>query len=200
MFLNRDKTIDPHRGNLPHWQQGETWIFVTWRLADSLPLAIVNKLAAQRTEWEKRHPKPWSDINLREYHRKFTLRLETLLDNAHGECLLAKQELRECVSAAMMHFHHDRYELDCFVIMPNQVHVLFRPLKEHRLEVILQSLKRHSSREINKLRKTEGKIWQREYWDRLIRSEKHFQWTREYIANNPQHLAPGSFTLWSRNS
>ena len=48
-------------------------------------------------------------------------------------------------------------------------------------------------------RGVEGKIWQREYWDRLIRSEKHFQWTRDYIIKNPQHQASGSFTLWSRN-
>lgn len=29
MFLNPDKTIKRNTVNLPHWQQGETWIFVT---------------------------------------------------------------------------------------------------------------------------------------------------------------------------
>ena len=199
MFLDRYKTIDRHRGNLPHWQQGETWIFVTWRLRDSLPLAIVKKLLAERKLWENRHPKPWSDLHKREYQRKFTLPFEDMLDHAHGECLLATKTLRDCVSGAMHHFHQERYELDSFVVMPNHVHVLVRPFKEHRLESILQSWKRHSAREINKLRGVEGKIWQREYWDRLIRSEKHFQWTRDYIIKNPQHQASGSFTLWSRN-
>ena len=44
MYLNPNKPIDRHRVNLPHWQQGQTWVFVTWRLADSLPKSVVEKL------------------------------------------------------------------------------------------------------------------------------------------------------------
>jgi REP element-mobilizing transposase RayT len=199
MFLNRNKPVDRHRVNLPHWQQGETWIFVTWRLADSLPQSIVEKLAAQRSIWEKNHPKPWSEEDLREHNRKFTLGFEKLLDEAHCACLLAEQNLREIVSGALLHFHGERYELDTFVIMPNHVHVLFRPLNENRLEDILQTWKRYSAREMNKLRGEEGSLWQREYWDRLIRTEKQFQWTQHYIETNPEKLQPKKYTLWRRD-
>jgi hypothetical protein len=48
MYLNPYKPIDRHTVNLPHWQQGETWIFVTWRLADSLPKSVVEKLNEQK--------------------------------------------------------------------------------------------------------------------------------------------------------
>lgn len=199
MFLDRNKPIDRHRVNLPHWQQGESWIFVTWRLADSLPQPIVEKLSAQRALWEKNHPQPWNEELLREYNRKFTLGFEKLLDDAHGECILAQENLRELVTGALLHFDGERYKLDTFVIMPNHVHVLFRPLVEHRLEDILQTWKRYSAREINKRREKEGSIWQREYWDRLIRTEKQFEWTRNYIVANPEKLLPRTFTLWSRD-
>ncbi len=199
MFLDRNKPIDRHRVNLPHWQQGESWIFVTWRLSDSLPQPIVEKLAAQRALWEKNHPQPWNEELLREHNRKFTLGFEKLLDDAHGECILAQENLRESVSGALLHFDGERYELGTFVIMPNHVHVLFRPLGEHRLEDILQTWKRYSAREINKRRGKEGSIWQREYWDRLIRTEKQFEWTRNYIVTNPAKLLPRTFTLWRRD-
>lgn len=199
MFLDPNKKIERHRVNLPHWQQGEAWIFVTWRLADSLPQAVVDKLVAQRAIWEKIHPRPWTEQEQREHNRKFTMGFEKLLDDAHGECHLAREDLRAILSGALLHFHTVRYELDCFVIMPNHVHVLFRPLNEHHLESILQTWKRYSAREINKMREKDGSLWQREYWDRLIRTEKQFEWTQNYIQNNPKNLANRSYSLWRRD-
>lgn len=196
MFLDPNKPIDRHKVNLPHWQQGETWIFVTWRLADSLPKAVVERLNEQRMMWEKNHPKPWADDVLKEYSRKFTLGFEELLDNSHGECILKDVRFRDIVSSALCHFHGERYRLHRFVIMPNHVHVLFQPLGEHKLEAILQTWKRHTAREINKLCAKSGSLWQREYWDRLIRSERQFMWTDNYILKNPDRLPAGSFTLY----
>jgi REP element-mobilizing transposase RayT len=169
---------------------------VTWRLADSLPKAVVEKLAAQRMTWEKNHPQPWNEAELKERSRKFTLGFEALLDDAHGECLLARERCRELVSGALLHFHGERYHLDHFVIMPNHVHVLFKPLGDHKLEHILQTWKRYSAREINKLRGKLGSLWQREYWDRLIRSEKQLDWTRNYIRKNPERLSAGTYELY----
>jgi type I restriction enzyme R subunit len=109
MFLDPNKIIDRHRVNLPHWQQGETWIFVTWRLADSLPKAVVEKLAQKRLLWEKQHPLPWSEEEQKEHNRKFTLGFEALLDDAHGECLFSEENNRAIVSSALFHFHGDRF-------------------------------------------------------------------------------------------
>jgi REP element-mobilizing transposase RayT len=199
MFLDPNKPIDRHRVNLPHWQQDQTWVFVTWRLADSLPQSVVGKLATQRRAWEKNHPKPWTDEVIREHNRKFTLGFEKLLDDAHGECILAQESFRDQVSGALLYFNADRYEIDEFVVMPNHVHVLFRPLRENRLEDIMQTWKRYSARQINQMRGQHGSLWQSEYWDRLIRTEKQFLWTRNYIEKNPEKLSPNAFTLWSRD-
>jgi REP element-mobilizing transposase RayT len=199
MYLNPYKPIERHTVNLPHWQQGEAWIFVTWRLADSLPKSVVERLNEQKTIWEASHPPPWDDAEQKEHSRRFTLGFERLLDDAHGECILALAPYREIVSNALLYFHEERYQLDSFVIMPNHVHALFHPLGEHKLETILQTWKRFTAREINKLRGKTGSLWQREYWDRLIRSEKQFAWTRNYIFKNPEKLPKGSFELWRRD-
>lgn len=199
MFLNPDKTIKRHTVNLPHWQQGETWIFVTWRLADSLPKSAVERINEQKTIWEAKHPPPWDEAEHKEHSRLFTLGFEQLLDDAHGKCVLAQQPCRKIVSDALRHFHGERYHLDSFVIMPNHVHVLFHPLGEIKLEATLQTWKRFTARGINNLLGTTGSLWQREYWDRLIRSEKQFAWTRNYIFKNPEKLRPGSFELWRRD-
>lgn len=48
------------------------------------------------------------------------------------------------------------------------------------LEKVLHSWKSFTAHEID-----EGVIWQREYFDRVIRSPGHFTETRAYIRNNP---------------
>ena len=100
------------------------------------------------------------------------------------------------VADALLHFHGERYALDRFVVMPNHVHVLFHPLAENKLADIVGSWKRFTSRGINKELRREGALWQREYWDRLVRSERHFRWVREYIDRNPEKLPLGTFRHW----
>jgi putative transposase len=36
------------------------------------------------------------------------------------------------------------------------------------------------------LRKPGAPVWQRGYWERIIRDERHLDATRRYIANNPR--------------
>ncbi len=196
MFLDPEKKIDKHRVNLPHWQQGEAWLFVTWRLADSLPEAVVRKLDEHRKQWEAAHPKPWSDEERKVHNRLFTLAFESLLDDSHGSCVLREPALSAMVADALQHFHGERYLLDAFVVMPNHVHVLFQPLGENKLADIVGSWKRFTARGINKQLGRQGALWQREYWDRLVRGERHFRWVREYIARNPEKLPTGTFRRW----
>lgn len=196
MFLDPEKPIEKHRINLPHWQQGDTWVFVTWRLADSLPEGAVRKIIQQRDDWEIFHPKPWGEEALKEYSRLFTLRFESLLDDCHGSCCLRAPSIAKIVADALLHFDGERYLIYSFVVMPNHIHILFHALGEHRLENILHSWKRFTSREINKTLGKAGRLWQSEYWDRLIRSQKHLDWVRGYIAANPSKLPPGTSLLW----
>jgi len=68
--------------------------------------------------------------------------------------------------------------------MPNHVHSLIVPFCNFTLEHILQSIKKHTSLEINKLIGREGQLWQRDSYDHIVRSAKELCAFRKYIAKN----------------
>jgi putative transposase len=76
-------------------------------------------------------------------------------------------------------------------IMPNHLHVLFRPLVA--MEKLIQAWKSHSARTLGR-----GPLWQRDYCDTLIRDWDHFQNVVRYIRRNPlkAKLPEGTYTLW----
>ena len=86
----------------------------------------------------------------------------------------------------MRYFDGDRYHLGEWVIMPNHVHVLVTPLGEHKLSDIVHSWKSFTANQINKALNRRGKVWQEEYYDRIIRGPQHLYLVEQYIHNNPQ--------------
>jgi len=57
--------------------------------------------------------------------------------------------------------------------------------KSGSLGAIVQNFKSVSSRKVNKLRQRPGSpVWQRNYYERVIRSENELKRAREYIVNN----------------
>lgn len=184
-FYNPDAETEKHRRNLPHWQQGEVWVFITWRLGDSLPKAKLDQWKDERAIWLSHHPEPWDEKIEAEYHDRFSQQIDEWLDQGIGSCVLKDPANAKIVADALRHFDGERYELASFVVMPNHVHVLFRPLEEHALAEIVKSWKGFTAREINKRIGTAGPLWQDEYWDRLIRNKRHFFKVAEYIRKNP---------------
>ncbi len=58
--------------------------------------------------------------------------------------------------------------------------------KPRSLNAIVQNFKSVTSRKINQRRDTQGTIiWQRDYFERVIRNENELNKIREYILNNP---------------
>ncbi|MBI2425373.1 MAG: transposase [Candidatus Hydrogenedentes bacterium] len=199
-FFNPFEEIDHHRRNLPHWQQGETWQFVTWRLADSLPQTKLEEWRSEKEAWLKRHPRPWDDAVELDYHRTFSARVDEWLDAGHGACVLKQPACAEVVAGALRHFDGVRYSMGAFVVMPNHVHVLFRPGPDQDLADILHSWKSYSAKTINKAIGKTGTLWQEEYWDRMIRNEAHLAACLQYIEDNPRRadLSIGEFILENR--
>ena len=88
-----------------------------------------------------------------------------------------------------------RYELYAACVMPDHVHLLLEPaIKEQdqkgaavffSLTEILHILKSFTAHEINKLEKTKGPVWEKESFDRLIRSEQDLKEKFHYITRNP---------------
>jgi REP element-mobilizing transposase RayT len=79
-------------------------------------------------------------------------------------------------------------QLDEFVIMPNHIHGIIQLTTsgEKPLSEIIQSFKTSSARRINQLRDSRGiPVWQRNYYEHIIRNDEALQKIRKYIVNNP---------------
>ena len=175
-------------------------MFVTWRLRDSLPQAKLEQWREERNLWLLRHPRPWDARTTNRFAIQFSRRIENWLDQGSGSCLLKDPALSRIVGDSLRHFDGLRYELASFVVMPNHVHVLFRPLGSHHLKNIVKSWKGFSAHVINRKIGESGRIWQKDYWDRLIRHPRHFLKCAEYIRKNPEkaELRRGEFLLFEK--
>ena len=106
----------------------------------------------------------------------------------------------ECWEDLPNHYRH--ICLDEFVVMPDHVHGIIclgdaraglkpaptdsddRP--RHGLPEIVRGFKTFSSRRVNEARNARGtRLWQRNYYEHVIRNEAELDRTREYIVANP---------------
>jgi REP element-mobilizing transposase RayT len=61
-----------------------------------------------------------------------------------------------------------------------------KPAPTHGLSEIIRALKAFSARKINEIRNTRGeKLWQRNYWEHIIRNQQSYQRIADYILTNP---------------
>jgi len=167
------------RGYLPHFENPEATQHVTFHLADSLPPGAIVRLEAELRSLplEKR------DVARRK-------RVESWMDAGHGSCLLRAPAIAGMVQESLLFFDSRRYRLLAWVVMPNHVHALFEPMDGWTVAKIVASWKKFTARKIcdarpNETRKSTTTIWHREYWDRYIRNQRHFQQAIEYIHSNP---------------
>jgi REP element-mobilizing transposase RayT len=106
-------------------------------------------------------------------------------DAGHGSCLLRHPHCGEIVGDALNFFDGERYEQIAWVVMPSHVHLLFVQREEWPLQTLLRSWKSFTAHQINKLLGRSGSLWHRDYFDRLVRDEKHFANCVRYIRRNP---------------
>jgi putative transposase len=197
-FFNPYADIRHTENRLPHWQQEGAVYFITFRLADAVPSHLRNQWESEREAWVKVHPAPWSTETELDYHKRFSNSIEHWLDAGHGACLLRRRECAEVVAEALRHFEDERVVMISAVVMPNHVHAVFVQNPEWPLEKLIRSWKGFTARRINALCGRSGGLWQRDYFDRLVRDEKHFANCVRYIRRNPEkaRLAKDEFILW----
>ncbi len=82
-------------------------------------------------------------------------------------------------------------EIDCYVIMPNHIHLIIildkdENKRNYSLSDLVGKLKSFASKEIRKsLEDKEIFEWQKSFYDRIIRNEKELYQIRKYIQENP---------------
>ena len=203
MSVPRFRAFDPHgelrrkKRNLPHWEQPGATYFVTFRLADAVPQDLMRQWKEELQTWREFHPEPWDAATKYEYQKRFQDEREHWLDQGHGECLFRRPDLGAVVTNSLRHFDSQRYVIDAFVVMPNHVHVLVKPMARHSLTDILHSWKSFSAKEINRLLGRNGAVWQDETYDRIVRDFDELLRYRDYIGRNPDkpQLRAGEFVL-----
>ena len=118
------------------------------------------------------------------------------LDAGYGSCVLSRPEIRKIIYDTLFFYDAARYHLWAIVIMPNHVHLLASPIDADNMNKIIGNIKRYTSININKAINNEGKLWQREVFDRIVRSGEHFERVIRYIRNNPKGLKNDSYSLF----
>jgi REP element-mobilizing transposase RayT len=119
-------------------------------------------------------------------NKELQRKIERYLDMGRGECHLGNPAIAEVVAEFLRYFDGEQYVLEEWVIMPNHVHFVIWPMPNWTLSGIMQSRKRHSAREANRLLgRTGTKFWQPEYYDHWVRDEEEKARIRRYIRNNP---------------
>lgn len=153
--------------HLPHLDFPEHYQFITFRTFDSVD-HFVQKLAMESMANDKKQLviDKYLDVSDQGAY------LNGIVLHALGDFLRAKDGVL--------------YDLVAFCIMPNHVHLLFKA--KDSLALVMQKLKGGSAKMINELLEREGRFWARDYYDRVIRDDRHFEQVYQYIANNPLKL------------
>lgn len=187
-FFADDRVTIRSRGHLPHWEiEGGTY-FVTFRLTDSLPQQVLDSLAFERQDIVKTAKQQGRELTAAEERKLAELyseRVETALDAGSGAAQLPDPGVADMVAGALQHFGGERYRLIAWVVMPNHVHVVFRPAPGYSLEKILHSWKSFTSKEANKILGKSGEFWQRESYDHLVRDTQDLERIVRYVIENP---------------
>ncbi len=211
-FFDPSAKTDVTHGNLPHWEQFNSFYFITWRTADSLPKEVFDQWHAERQAWLRAHridpeAEDWqrelemlSENAHQEFYRLFTAKWHGMLDECHGESLLRQPELSQIVADSLRHFDGERYALEAFVVMPNHVHVLAGIAGRGEMKKLCRSWKNFTAAKINRALGRKGQFWQWESFDHLVRSESSFAKFKEYILNNPAkaRLSEGEYRAWAK--
>ncbi len=127
----------------------------------------------------------------------------------NGEIQFTVQGMIASVFWLEISHHFPNVKLDKFILMPNHIHgIIFitdknigeinnkgekggetPPLRKGKTSLgqIVAYYKYRTTKIINQIDETPGqRIWQRNFYDRIIRTEKALHIMRQYIANNPQ--------------
>src|SRR5215471_14016952 len=81
---------------------------------------------------------------------------------------------RDLVSSSIKFFDGQRYRLMAYVVMNDHVHILFSILGNHSLVSIIHSWKSYTTNRMQRLHRRIGRVWQREYFDRIVAEEDEF--------------------------
>ena len=180
-----------YKRKLPHYQPKDSVFFVTFRLSFNLPQAHKTKYIIYKSAVEnmgKEHPNN-PDLKHDNQKRLFAFYDNLINDVQTNVSLTDNPIIAKVIYDKILSLHNEKYYLYAFTIMPNHVHLLYKPVTVEGIPLplsqIMHSLKGGTAFDINKLSNRKGRLWMREYFDYMIRSEQELINIIDYIRNNP---------------
>ena len=194
-----------YRRKLPHIHHPGTTLFVTFRLAGSIPQTVLQTWRSER-DWLKAKENQAKDEETRiSFHRRWFKRFEDVLHSSGEGPMWLGEETVAAMMQECLHFRDGKlYELHAFCIMSNHVHIVFMPLLDAQklqpkittqglrlvsddpdLQAIMQSIKSYSAHKANKLLQREGEFWESESYDDWVRDDEEFMRIVRYVLENP---------------
>ncbi len=105
-------------------------------------------------------------------------------------------------------FEHPDIAIECWVIMPNHIHFILEikarsenPISEKPIALgeFIRQFKYDTTKQINQLRNTPSvKVWQRNYYERIIRDDRAHRTIANYIDQNPKRWTIDTFRIPTR--
>ena len=194
-IFDRDADVLVTQEHRPHWAQSGTIVFVTMRLADSIPREVAERWDRERLAFLRQHGVDGDDWKTgrtklsaqarRLFDKRFDRARETALDACSGRCILRRPSAARMVADAFLHFDGQRYDMGDFVVMPNHAHCLVAFRRGSDMRKQCGEWMRFTARRINPLFRQSGKLWHAEPFDHLVRSQEQLEYLRTYIRANP---------------
>lgn len=172
------------RGRLPHWEIEQGRYFVTARCADSRPAHVVARLAEiHRSVSTIKSGSPEFDRLQRQYFQT----MEKYLDAGGGEAPLLDSRAARILADAFAQPEIPDVTIPHYTVMPNHWHALVVPVAGATIDLhaLIGRLKGRNARAINSAMGRSGAVWQREWFDRWIRSDAEWDRFVRYVQHNP---------------
>ncbi len=185
MFYRGSNKYCYKRRELPHWDIPGVRQALTYRLWDSIPQSESKKIETGVAN---------AKADMKDYAMRRLM--EECLHRGYGSGLLRHPEIAKIVLKSWLDNNGRAYDLFEWVIMPNHVHLLFRPYPGYSMCDIIRTWKNSVSqiiRQTDLYRQAtrdypddlKQAVWSMDYFDRAIRSNSHFYNMKRYIYNNP---------------
>ena len=127
-----------HRRNLPHLHPSEGIFFVTYRLIDSMPKEVIEKL---NNEYKDKMEGVLIQPNKNSYFVAFDEYMDKYKSDKN---YLSIPEIAEINKSAIHHFDNKHYTLICYCIMSTHIHLVIKLTDgAPDLSQIMHSIKRN---------------------------------------------------------
>ncbi len=189
---------------LPHYHPVGAVFFVTFRLYGSVPKVALQKLKDSYSEQIERitfDREPFKRERLEVAQQEYFLKFDELLHVVkNGPTWLKQPEIAVLVEEQLKRYDGQYYDLICYTIMSNHVHVIFDtgvqvPLDFDpesnedfgyvQVDKIMKKIKGPVAVYANRILGRQGAFWTPESYDRYIRDAKELRNKIFYTINNP---------------